>query len=571
MTETIGLDIGSHSIKLVGLRTTSKGPFLTHAGIKEIPYGVDKDDVGAISEILKTLVSEVGLETKKVNVTVSGTGVNISRIVVPSMPKAELKEAVRWEVKGRLPFPIETARIDFHILNEFVEDGAKKLDMIAVACPNTLIDRTISIIRAVGLQAIHLDVGPFALWNALLAWDRFKKAEAVALVDLGAEETGIHFFKDGILQFSREVTPAGADITRAIMEGIEADEEPRLLYEQAEKIKEEMGIPSEADVLRQAQDANLSKISFLVRPVFEKMAAEIGRSIDYYRHQFNGQVDRVLLTGGGANLKNIASYMGSELNYPVEHFNPVKEILFDAKRVDPQVLDQKSSMLKVAMGIALPQPERIELLPAKEPFLPKVSLGKLIVILAPLITLIVFAWIVSSMTGREAAIKKDLGGKKAKIANLETLQAKLILLRQKENKVKQELSLFPSSVIVSVPYREILGEVSRIAPENVTLTLLSVQGKGKPTKKEPQTPKPEEGESQKDERSELHITGIAFGSDLNCLTALAQIIEGLEKSPLFKNVKLVSTEEIKSFNQSAAQFEIVCDIAANSQTKEEEL
>ena len=301
------------------------------------------------------------------------------------------------------------------------------------------------------------------------------------------------------------------------------------------------------------------------------MAAEIGRSIDYYKHQFNGQVDRVLLTGGGANLKNIASYLGSELNYPVEHFNPVKEILFDAKRVDPQVLDQKGSMLTVAMGIALPQPERIEFLPAKEPFLPKLNFGKLIVVLAPLITLIVFAWIISSMTGRETAIKKDLGGKKAKIANLETLQAKLILLRQKENKVKQELSLFPSSVIVSVPYREILGEVSRIAPENVTLTLLSVQGKGKPTKKEPQTPKPEEGESQKDERSELHITGIAFGSDLNCLTALAQIIEGLEKSPLFKNVKLVSTEEIKSFNQSAAQFEIVCDIAANSQTKEEEL
>ena len=182
--------------------------------------------------------------------TVSGTGVNISRIVVPSMPKAELKEAVRWEVKGRLPFPIETARIDFHILNEFVEEGAKKLDMIAVACPNTLIDRTISIVKGAGLQAIHLDVSPLALWNALLVWDRSKKDETIALVDLGAEETGIHFFKDGILQFSREVTPAAADVTRAIMEGIEADEEPRLLYEQAEKIKEEMGIPSEADVLR---------------------------------------------------------------------------------------------------------------------------------------------------------------------------------------------------------------------------------------------------------------------------------------------------------------------------------
>ena len=55
MTETIGLDIGSHSIKLVGLKMTSKGPFLTHAGIKGIPYGSDKEDVNTVSEILGPL------------------------------------------------------------------------------------------------------------------------------------------------------------------------------------------------------------------------------------------------------------------------------------------------------------------------------------------------------------------------------------------------------------------------------------------------------------------------------------------------------------------------------------
>ena len=175
------------------------------------------------------------------------------------------------------------------------------------------------------------------------------------------------------------------------------------------------------------------------------------------------------------------------------------------------------------------------------------------------------------MTGKEAAIKKDLGAKKAKITNLETLQAKLILLREKEGKIKQKLSLFPSSVIVSVPYREILKEVSHIVPENVTLTLLSVQNKGKPIKRGSQTSKPEEGEPQKDEGSELHITGIAFGSDMNCLTALAQIIENLEKSLSFKNVKLVSADENKLYNQLAAEFEIVCDIAVDGQKREEKL
>ena len=333
MKETIGLDIGSHSIKLVGLKMTSKGPFLTCLGMKEIPPGTDKEDVDKLSQILKALFKEAGLETKKVRLTVSGSGVQIKRISIPSLPKAELKEAVRWEIKDHLPFPVETAQIDFHILNEYVEDNIKKLDLIVVACPKQLIDRTLSIAEGAGLQPTHLDATPFALWNTLLAWDQLKKEETVALIDLGAEKTGICLFKDGVLQFSREVTPGGADITRAVMEGIGSSGEAQPIYERSEKIKQEIGIPSEPSREGMSdKSASLSKLSFLVRPVLERLAAEIGRSLDYYRSQFNEErIDRILLTGGGANLKNIVSYLANELRLPVEHFNPLKKILFDSK------------------------------------------------------------------------------------------------------------------------------------------------------------------------------------------------------------------------------------------------
>ena len=86
MQETIGLDIGSHSIKLVGLKMTSKGPYLTCLGIKEIPPGKDKEDVNTVAETLKSLLSELGLKTKKVNLTVSGPGIHIKRISMPSLP-----------------------------------------------------------------------------------------------------------------------------------------------------------------------------------------------------------------------------------------------------------------------------------------------------------------------------------------------------------------------------------------------------------------------------------------------------------------------------------------------------
>ncbi len=569
MSEIIGLDIGSHSIKLVGLKMTSKGPFLTCLGMKEIPPGKDKEDVNALSEILKALVTEVSLKTKKVNLTVSGSGVQIKRISIPALPKAELKEAVRWEIKNYLPFPVETAEIDFHILNEYVEDNVKKFDLITLACPKHLVDRTLSIAQAAGLEPTHLDVAPFALWNALLTWASIRKGETVALIDLGAEKTGIYLFKDGILQFSREFTPAGADITRAIREGMGSVGEPGFLYERAEKIKQEMGIPSEAYQERISdQSPSLSKISFLVRPVLEKLVAEIGRSLDYYRNQFNEeQIGRVLLTGGGANLKNIVSYLGSGLRLPVEHFNPLGKILFDSKKIGIQLINQAGSIFAIAAGIALPERNRIEMLPAKKPFLSTAQIGKLIPVLAPVITFLIFLGIIWYMNGQAKAIQKERDVKMARVANLEGLKTKLKLLKEKDLEVKEKLSQLPSSIIVSVPYRDILKEFNDILPGNVSLTLLSVQSKGRPLKKGAPPSRPQGGESKKDENRELYITGLAFGSDVNCLTALALIIERLEKSPIFKNARLVSADENKLYTQPGTGFEIVCDINLEGQIR----
>ncbi len=561
----IGLDIGSHSIKLIGLKMTSKGPFLTCLGIKEIPPNNDREDVNTFSEMLKALVQEVGLTTKKVNLTVSGSGVQIKRISVPSLPKAELKEAVRWEMKNYLPFPVETAEIDFHILIEYVEENVKRLDLMVVACPKNLIDRTLSIAERAGLQPIHLDVAPLAVWNSLLVWKQLRKDETVALIELGAEKTGIYLFKDGILQFGREVTPAGADITRAIMEGMGSKGEPEATFERAEEIKHEMGIPSDPSQEKIGdRSASLSKISFLVRPVLERLSAEIGRSLDYYRNQFNEErIDRLLLTGGGANLRNIVSHLANELRLPVELFNPLTKIIFDSKKVDTQFLDQIGSLFTIAAGMALPEAKRIELLPAREPFWAKLQVVKSIPVLAPAIVLLIFLGVALYMNGQVKTLQKEIEAKRAKMANLDVLQAKLQALKEKDIQLKEKLSQFPSSTIVPVPYRDILREVSQIVPDNITLTLLLVQDKGKPLQKGNQPPKPQEGESQKEAGRELHITGVAFGSDTRCLTALAETIERLERTSLFNHVKLVSANEDKLYTQPGAEFGIVCDINLN--------
>jgi type IV pilus assembly protein PilM len=561
MKEMIGLDIGSHSIKLVGLQMTSKGSFLTHAGIKEIPYGDQRDDPTFISETIKALYREAGLKPGKVNLALSGVDIHIRRIALPSMPKSELREALRWEMKSYLPFPVESAQIDYLTIGEIIDKDLKKLDLIAVACPRQLVDRFLAIAEGAGLRPIHLSVGPFALWNFLATLGHLEKEGVIGLVDLGAGKTGIYLFQDGILEFSREVTPGGMDLTLAITEGMDSDEEHELLYSRAEKIKHDMGVPSRVFYEKNGNPStNSSKIPYLVRPVLERLMAEVVRSFDYYRNQFHVErIDRLLLTGGGANIKNIAVHLSETLRLPVERLNPFDKILFDVKKTEAQFVGQQGPAFAIAMGGALPDRKRIELLPAKEPYWSRARMERWIPRLAAAITLLVFIWLILNMSSQVATLQKERDERMAKVKTLEMLQARLTLLKEKENKMKADLSLFPSSTIAPVPFRKSLTGVSRIVPDNVTITLLSIQPDKISSEK-----KALKEESPLDGAYQLQIKGIAFGSDNHCLKALARMIEGLEKSDLFKNAKLISANEDKSYNHPAVGFEMICDMEHQS-------
>jgi type IV pilus assembly protein PilM len=570
MAETIGIDIGSHSIKLVGLKKTSKGLFLTCLGIKKIPQGIDREDLRSLSILLKELIEETGIKTKKVRMTVFGSGIQIRRLTFPSIPKKELLRTLPWEMKDHLPYPVETARVQYHIIGELTEDGVKKLDLLAVACPISLIERTLSIADGAGLQVAHLDVSAFALWNMLLSSGRLKVGETTALIDLGSEKMSLYLFKDDILQFSREMTPAGAELTRAITESIPFEKDLGLLYEKAEKIKEQVGISSGTQSLGEMDERlDLSKISFLMRPVLERLTAEISRSLDYYRNQFYGErIDRILLTGGSAHLKNIAPYLEREFHLPVELLNPLSEILSDADRVDRQALERTGSLFTNAAGVALSEPKQVEFLPVKEPLWTKIPIEKTIFILAPLITGLIFLGMIYYKMNQLTALQKERDDKMAKVVKLEDLRNRLAILKEKEAKVKQDLSLFPSSVAPPVPYLKVLKEVNEIIPKNVTLTFLEVQAGTKPLSKAPHPLPPKEEESKGYRKRMLHLSGLAFGNDIHCLTAIAQVIEGLERSSLFSQVKLISTDENKLYNQLATEFDILCEIDVPVKEKE---
>ena len=92
----LGVDIGSSSIKLVHLACSGGACRLKDVGYVKLPYGAGES--GA-AKALKTLLSVHGIGRSRVSSSIRNKSLTFSHIKLPKMPKDDLTEAVRWEVK----------------------------------------------------------------------------------------------------------------------------------------------------------------------------------------------------------------------------------------------------------------------------------------------------------------------------------------------------------------------------------------------------------------------------------------------------------------------------------------
>jgi Tfp pilus assembly PilM family ATPase len=99
-------------------------------------------------------------------------------------------------------------------------------------------------------------------------------------------------------------------------------------------------------------------------PVDERLAAEVRRSMLFFRQSFRTAVDRVVLCGGVTNVRALTSSLGSALSLPVETLDSLSGI--DAEAV-PEPADAFRSVVAAlwpAIAVAAETGERANLLPA---------------------------------------------------------------------------------------------------------------------------------------------------------------------------------------------------------------
>ncbi|HEY3267770.1 MAG TPA: type IV pilus assembly protein PilM [Armatimonadota bacterium] len=355
IAKTLGVDIGTHSIKVAEIAETKRGVELGLVGIAPTPPGSVTEagimDSAAAAGALRALLDATGIQTVDAVGAISGPSIIVRQIKMGRLPEATLRKIIAWEAKKYISFPIEDSVVECQILADDESLLPTEMNVMLAAAPRPLVESYANLLEQAGLEPLALDVGSFATMRALIdtAPDPAIFHQTVAVVDSGASYTDVNIVKDGRSVFTRTIGTAGNALTGAIVAALGCD------ADEADRVKMSM------DVTQATADRGLlrtDKVAGAVVPLLEEVVKEIRRSINFYQSQFpegsrDGQVDRLILSGGTGKLKGLGVYLHAILDLPVEPADVFHKRFVNLDPSRAELLSADSASMVLAVGLAL--------------------------------------------------------------------------------------------------------------------------------------------------------------------------------------------------------------------------
>jgi type IV pilus assembly protein PilM len=302
---------------------------LQRYGVVGLPLGsvvegevVDPEAVGAaIRDLMRSVGMRAGAE---VSAGVSNQKVVIRLIDLPYMDSGELAGAIQYQAQDYIPIPVEEAIIDFQVIGDYMTSSDEHMmEVLLVAAQRDMIDQLVWSVDRSGLRLSAIDVSSFAIVRGLLGvapelQPIEGEGEATAIIQMSAGITNIVVVEKGVPRFTRVSPLAANDFTQAVANALNTT------FAVAEDLKLRVGLPNpdgstgafaadiEPALAQGAQEALEREVT--------KFIAEVRRSLDYYLTQTSSvrAIKRVLLTGSGAQLRNLDSYIERGLQATVE-------------------------------------------------------------------------------------------------------------------------------------------------------------------------------------------------------------------------------------------------------------
>lgn len=331
------LDIGTNAVRVVQLADNGQDNWtLLHYGYAPVDVKTttadSKESQRRLGEIIMTAVGQSGIKTKNVAVGLPSQKTFTTVIDVPTMPEAELKSTIKYQIDQYIPMAIDEAKVDWVLLGQSAHNPQQQ-EVLLASTANSYAEERLEFIEGLGLNVIATEPDPIAMVRALLPAG---VQDARLIIDVGELSTNLVITYNDSPRLVRTIPTGIHSLVRAAVQNLNVQED------QARQFIIKFGL---------APDRLEGQVFHAVENILEGFAAELTKSIKFFQTRYpNTPVGGILLSGYASVVPKFGDYVTAKTGVPATQANPWQKVRVPQDQ--QQQLATISTEFAVAVGLA---------------------------------------------------------------------------------------------------------------------------------------------------------------------------------------------------------------------------
>ncbi|MCB9026854.1 MAG: pilus assembly protein PilM [Bdellovibrionaceae bacterium] len=344
---SLGIDIGSYSIKVVEIESTNRG-FKLNRFLK-IPLSIDpnKDKEIEILDALRNLSQEYDPSNTKYILGIATSQLTVRKLLFPFKERHKILKSIPFELEDEIPL----AQEDIIFSAKVIAYLGPQTEVLALACPKKIIENRIQLSEDCNFPLDIISVNNLALANLFTSWSEAPPSNEISensdivqpaeiLLNLGHQVSNLVVLRKGLVVEIRDFDWGGIDLAKALtnLKSIHITEAIR-------EIEKSDLLIINPDVATQDE----IKSSDALKSEIDKLTNQLKLTLLELKSLYNLNFVKGTITGGLSQLVNLNAYLTQKTEIPFKKI----DVLSTLQEVTGNISTAEGPIAGTAIGLAI--------------------------------------------------------------------------------------------------------------------------------------------------------------------------------------------------------------------------
>jgi type IV pilus assembly protein PilM len=217
----IGVDFGTDGLRMAQVEAADGEYKLVAAASAEVPAQIRQDPAARLAFFTETVRDRLissGFRGRRAILSLPAASCFIQHLRMPKLDEEELRKALPWEARGKLPIDPSHALLRHIVAGEVYQDSEPKNEVILMAAARELVNQLLAAAARAKLDVVGMNVEPKALVDCFTHIFRRKTdaEQTTCYVDIGCAGTRAVIARGPQILFARSIPVGGDHFNRAV-------------------------------------------------------------------------------------------------------------------------------------------------------------------------------------------------------------------------------------------------------------------------------------------------------------------------------------------------------------------